>query len=197
MGRFNLINSVLNISAERYFRTAGDLFIYEGNYESALEMIEKTLEIDETNVKALVLKGDILFCLNDDLEALKSLNKAIDLDSGCAEAYISKAGVLDVLGKYRRALDNCDLALAKITAHIDYLLPTLCEQKIALLIRLRKYRQAQCFLKQCRTLLSSEDYEELSFGHQQWLDKQCRHRQNNETKTRRSHLKLLSSPANM
>ena len=35
----NFLTKVLNFSAERYLKTAGDLFIYEGDYESALHML--------------------------------------------------------------------------------------------------------------------------------------------------------------
>ncbi len=193
LGRFNLISKVLNFSAERYFRTAGDLFIYEGDYDSALNMVEKTLELDAENVRALVLKGDILFCLNEDLKALQALNKAIEINNTCAEAYISRAGVLDVLGKYRAALDSCDLALAQVDSSIDYLLPTLCDQKLSLLVRLKKYRQAQLFLKQCRRKMTDGDFEGLCYGYQSLLDSQCRTRKTEGSTSRKQHLRLVSS----
>jgi len=193
LGRFNLLNKVLNFSAERYFRTAGDLFIYEGDYESALNMVNKTLEIDANNVRALVLKGDILFCLNEDMKSLQTLNQAIAIDSGCVEAYISRAGVLDVLGRYRDALQSCDAALGEMTPSLDYLLPTLCDQKLSLLVRLKKYRQGQLFLRQCRSRLCDEDYEALCYAYQSVMDNHCRHRQTQANTQRRACFSVITS----
>ena len=53
------LTKVLNMSAERYLKTAGDLFIYEGDYASALHMVEKTLEIEPGDLRALVLRGPV------------------------------------------------------------------------------------------------------------------------------------------
>ncbi len=189
---FKLFNKVLNFSAERYFKTAGDLFIYEGDYEMALDMINKTLELEPDNTRALVLKGDILFCLNQDLEALTVLNKAIALDEKCAEGYISKAGVLDVLGKPREALQCCNRAMEFITRQNDYLLPTLIDQKLVLLVRLKKYREAQHLLNSATELLNPEDYNFLSSCYRPLLDRGFRHRGNVDDKARKLSLKIIN-----
>ncbi len=73
--QLQFLKNVLNMSAERYLRTAGDLFVYEGDYESALMMVDKTLAIQPEDTRALVLRGDILYCLNKDFEALSVFNK--------------------------------------------------------------------------------------------------------------------------
>lgn len=161
------LSKVLNISAERYLKTAGDLFIYEGNYESALLMVEKTLEITPEDVRALVLKGDILYCLNRDLEALDSFNKVLSLEPGSVEALISKAGVLDVLGKYREAAECCQQAFQLMKPHQAFLLPSLYEQNIILLLRLKKYRKAQFLLKNAENRLPKDEYQYLlgSYSH--------------------------------
>ena len=49
-----LLKKVLNFSAERYLKTAGDLFIYHSDYAGALEMVDKALTHDETDTRALV-----------------------------------------------------------------------------------------------------------------------------------------------
>ncbi len=192
MKHFNLLNKVLNFSAERYFKTAGDLFIYEGDYETALSMVDKTLELDPVNLRALVLKGDILFCLNKDLEALKVLTRALQVDSECAEAYISKAGVLDVLGKYREALACCDAATKYITTINQHLLPTLIDQQLMLLIRLKKFRRAQAILNEAITKLSPEDHDYLVICYASILSQFCKKRDRVREQAQNLELKVIN-----
>lgn len=173
---FGLLNKVLNFSAERYLKTAGDLFIYDGDYETALSMVDKTLDIEPNDTRALVLRGDILFCLNRDIEALQSFNLALKLNPLCAEAYISKASVLDILGKPREALDCCNKAFLLITRHNEYLLPSMFDQKIVLLTRLKKFREAQQLLVEAAEKLSTDDYNYLLSCYKNWIDRCCQER---------------------
>ncbi len=191
MKHFNLLNKVLNFSAERYFKTAGDLFIYEGDYETALSMVNKTLELDPQNIRALVLKGDILFCLNHDLEALKVLTRALKINPECAEAYISKAGVLDVLGKYREALACCTAATQYISASNRHLLPTLIDQQLILLIRLKKFRQARALLNESHLKLSSDEYEYLVACYATLLTHFCQTREQVRQKANKLALRVI------
>ena len=185
------LNKVLNISAERYLKTAGDLFIYDGDYESALMMVEKTLEIEPTDTRALVLRGDILYCLNRDEEALKTFNRVLELNPDSVEALISKAGVLDVLCKYREALVCCKLAMQKIRSHQSYLLPSLYEQYIVLLIRFKKARQAQTLLNSAEHRLPREEYEYLRGSYNHILDRLAKHRQVARAQARRLSMAVL------
>jgi tetratricopeptide (TPR) repeat protein len=182
------LSKVLNFSAERYLKTAGDLFIYEGEYESALYMVEKTLEIEPNDTRALVLKGDILYCLNRDLEALDTFNKALALNPACVEALISKAGVLDILGKYREAAECCQQAFQQMKPHQAFLLPSLYEQNIVLLLRLKKYRKAQNLLKSAEKHLQAEEYQSLLGGYSHILERLSKSRR--QAKARANKLSL-------
>ena len=165
-----LLKKVLNFSAERYLKTAGDLFIYHSDYAGALEMVDKALTHDETDTRALVLRGDILFCLNQDQEALASFNQALELNEELAEAYISKAGVLEVMGRYREALWCCQRAMTCITEDKSYLYPSLFDQQILLLIRLKRFRHAEQVLKQSSHKHKKKDYEYLSASYRGLID---------------------------
>ncbi len=188
----HLLNKVLNFSAERYLKTAGDLFIYDGDYETALSMVDKTLEIDADDTRALVLRGDILFCLNRDLEALQSFNRALKLNPLCTEAYISKASVLDILGKPREALECCNRAFLLITRQNEYLLPSLFDQKIVLLTRLKKYREAQQILQEASQRLSGEEYNYLVSCYKHWIDRCCQERYQVRQKADSLALKVIN-----
>ena len=181
---FNLLNKVLNFSAERYLKTAGDLFIYDGDYETALSMVDKTLEIEPHDTRALVLKGDILFCMNRDLEALQCFNKALKLNALCAEAYISKASVLDILGKHREALECCNRAFLLITRQNEYLLSSLFDQKLTLLLRLKRFREAQQLLQAAAESLSGDEHTYLLSCYKGLIERGCqdRHELRNKAK---------------
>lgn len=189
------LSKVLNFSVERYLKVAGDLFIYEGEYESALYMVEKTLEIDADDVRALVLKGDILYCLNRDLEALDSFNKALTIDSSSVEALISKAGVLDILGKYREAAECCQKAFHQMKPHQAFLLPSLYEQHIVLLLRLKKYRRAQLLLQTAENRLPQEDYQYLLGSYSHILERLAQNRRQARARAEKLSLEVIPTKA--
>lgn len=190
----NFLTKVLNFSAERYLKTAGDLFIYEGDYEAALELVEKTLEIEPADVRALVLRGDILYCLNRDNEALETFQKTLSIDPNCVEALISCAGVLDVLGKYRDSLECCVRAFQQIKPYQSYLLPSLYDQNIVLLLRLKKYRQARYLLKTAESRLPKEEYQYLLSCYSHILDRLSRDRYKAKAKAKQLSLEVVSAP---
>lgn len=150
-------NKIANIYVEKLIREASDNFSYNRDYELALEQVNQILTIDNNNVKALILKGDILFCMDEDDKALEHFEMAIHADPFCAEAHGSKAGVLDVLGKYKEALNHCDQAFKLITNKDKFLLPSLYDQKLTLLIRLRRFEEAQRVIIKALNILPEDD----------------------------------------
>lgn len=190
---FNLLDKVLNFSAERYLRTAGDLFIYDGDYESALAMVEKTLELEPSDLRALVLKGDILYCLSRDIEALQTFNQVLKLNPDYVEAHISKAGVLDALGKYREALSCCNKAFALMAKPLHYLLPSLYDQKLLLLLRLKKYREANQCLSQAEQAVNEDEYQYLLSCYREVLERCCQNRRQLRERASALSLKVIAT----
>lgn len=192
-----LFKKVLNFSAERYLKTAGDLFIYHSDYQGALGLVEKALDSEPYDTRALVLYGDILFCLNRDVEALQSLNEAIKLNPTLAEAYISKAGVLEVLGRHREALQCCRQALLYIDKRKEYLLPSLFDQEIVLLIRLKRFREAQRVLEKAQYYLDEDELDYLLSSYKGLLDGFCQKRYEAQGKAKRLSLQVLKGGASL
>lgn len=186
-----LFKKVLNFSAERHLKTAGDLFIYHSDYEGAMELVKKALAHDPEDTRALVLYGDILFCLNRDIDALNILNKALSLNNKLAEAYISKAGVLEVLGKFREALDCCKEALNHIKPDKRYLLSSLFYQQLVLLIRLKRFREAQRLLDRIHQYLDEEDVDYLNACYRGLLDQLCNKRQQIRERAKRLSIQVI------
>ncbi len=186
-----LLKKVLNFSAERYLKTAGDLFIYHSDYPGALTLVEKALASEPQDTRAWVLYGDILFCLNRDGEALHALNEALRLNPSLAEAYISKAGVLEVMGRYREALNCCRQALNHINEKRQYLLPSLFDQQVALLITLKRFREAQRVLDKAAQYLDDEELTYLYASYKGLLEQFCQRRQDTRRKAQRLSLSVI------
>jgi len=173
------IKKIFNIEAEKLVREASDNFIYFRDYETTLEQINRVLEIEPNHVKALILKGNIFFCIDKDDEALECFEKALGIDPFSAEAHGSKANTLDVLGKVKEAFACCEKAFKNLTLKDKDLLPSLYDQKIALLIKLKKYEEAKCTLKQCYRYLKTEDSFKIASFYRDAIDnllKEQKHR---------------------
>jgi tetratricopeptide (TPR) repeat protein len=155
-------------------------------------MVDKTLEIEPDDTRALVLRGDILFCLNRDVEALHAFNVALKTNPLCPEAYISKASVLDILGKPREALECCNKAFMLISRQKEYLLPSLFDQKIVLLTRLKRFREAQQLLTHASEQLTSDDHTYLISCYKTWVDRCCQERSQMRQRAKKLSLSVIS-----
>ena len=89
-----------NINA--YFNKALYYDINE-NYEKALNLYNKVLEIDEYYIEAYGNRGFVLYKLNKYDEAIKDCNKAIELDSKYWILYLNRAEI-----KFEFAKKNID-----------------------------------------------------------------------------------------
>jgi len=164
------IKKIFNIEAEKLVREASDNFIYFRDYETTLKQLTRVLEIEPDHVKALILKGNIFFCIDRDNEALECFEKALNLDPFSAEAHGSKANTLDVLGKVKEAFACCEKAFKNLTVKDKDLLPSLYDQKIALLIKLKRYEDAKLTLKQCYKYLKTEDSFKIASCYRDIID---------------------------
>ena len=164
------IKKIFNIEAEKLVREASDNFIYFRDYETTLKQLTRVLEIEPDHVKALILKGNIFFCIDRDNEALECFEKALNLDPFSAEAHGSKANTLDVLGKVKEAFACCEKAFKNLTVKDKDLLPSLYDQKIALLIKLKRYEDAKLTLKQCYRYLKTEDSFKIASCYRDIID---------------------------
>ena len=182
---------IFNLKVEKLIREASDNFVYYRDCETALEQINEALSIEPDHIKALILKGDILFCIDKDKEALEYFDKAINTNPYSAEAYGSKAGTLDVLGYQKEALQYCDKAFENITLKDRHLLPALYDQKIAILIRMKKYEEARLALKKCIKNLPEEDGGYLISCYQSLIELACKEKRRKIEKVNMISLKLV------
>jgi len=185
------VKRVYNLRVEKLIREANDNFVYYRDYEKALEQVNEVLSIEHDHIKALILKGDILFCIDRDKEALEYFDKAINADPGSAEAYGSKAGTLDILGHQKEALTCCQKALDNISLKDRELLPALYDQKIAILVRMKRFEEARESLKDCMKNLKDEDAGYLVSCYQDLIEASYREKKKKLEKVSKMSLRLV------
>ena len=185
------IKTLYNLRVEKLVREASDNFIYYRDCETALKQVNESLDLEPDHIKALILKGDILFCIDKDKEALEYFDKAINANPYSAEAYGSKAGTLDVLGHQKEALHCCEKAFENITLKERHLLPSLYDQKIAILVRMKKFEEAKEALKKCIKSLPEEDGTYLASCYQGLIESACKEKKRKLEKANMMSLKLV------
>ncbi|OGI00580.1 MAG: hypothetical protein A2Y25_07485 [Candidatus Melainabacteria bacterium GWF2_37_15] len=166
-----------NLKAEKLIRAANDNFVYFKDYEMALMQLQEVLTLDPDNAKAYILKGTIFFCLDELQTALDCFEKALLTDPYSVEAYSLKANVLDIKGNLKEALDSCDKAFINVTEKNQELLTSLYDQKLAILIRSKRYREAKETLRQCYTSLKEEDSSYIASCYRDVIDNLHRKRE--------------------
>lgn len=182
---------VYNLLVEKLVREASDNFIYFKEYETALKQLNEALNIESTHEKALILKGDILLCLDKDDEALECFERAILVNPYSSEAYGSKAGLLDILGRTKEALLYCEKAFEYMTLKNRHLLPSLYDQKISILLKIKKYEEARLALKKCVRSLSEEDGSYIALCYQGLIESSCKEKQRIREMVEKMSLKLV------
>ena len=169
----NPINSrkkLFNIKAEKLYRDACDLF-YLKNYEKSLSLLNEITLIDKTHAKAFLLTGDIkLLNEGNETEALDAYEKALMANPYSTQALGSKAYVLDILGRYEEAFENCEKAFTYANKTDNDQLSSLYDQKISLLCSLKKYNEADKVLHEAIGTLSEENSNYLKSCYSQQIN---------------------------
>ena len=148
---------IFNIRAEKLYREACEFF-YLKNYEQSLILLEEAIKLDKNHTKALLLMGDIkLLTEGNENEALDAYEKAILSNPYSTQALGSKAYVLDILGRFEEAFENCELAFKYANKNDNDQLSSLYDQKISLLCSLKKFDEAGKVLAEAIEVLSEEN----------------------------------------
>lgn len=178
---------VFNMRAEKIFREASDCF-YMKKYDMALDLLEQVVSLDKNHTKAFLLIGDINL-LNEgcETEALLAYEKAILSNPTSAQALGSKAYVLDILGRYDDALENCEKAFLCVNDKDNDQLSSLFDQKISLLCSLHKYDDASKVLNEAIRKLNEENANYIRSCYSQKINLQKK----SYEKSKQPNLKLI------
>ena len=188
---FSLKSDVLQLGAKRYLREASDLFVMEGQFEQALTVLEACLQDYPDHVAALTLRGDVLFCLGEEVEAVRSLDKALELKPNHAEALLSKAGVLETIGQPRKALEMNLQAEEALLPQQSYLMPVLLEQRLGLLLETKKVYQARWELNQAINKLDDAEYSKLNQVFRAKIETACTQRLETRARLKTMNLRAI------
>ena len=186
------INSLMQSSspaffeAERCYRQAQQLYLLEGDDQAALAAVDLALRVCPVKAKAMVLKAEILFSLGSYKTALSVIEDAIVARPGWAEPYLSKTNILAVLGRYSDANAACTEGMERVTEKSRYLMPSFIDQKISILLRLRRFREVTAMLNAASELLSDAEYAEVLNTYEKIL---AQHRP--PTKSSQAHLRIV------
>lgn len=148
---------LFNLKIEKLIREANDNFLYFKDYKAALALLDEILKEDDKFTKALILKGHILLCCDNEEQSLKYFKKAIESDIYSAEAYGSMAGTLYILGRIKEAFYYNQKAFENLHKKDKKMIPSLYEQKISMLIQMKKIDEADEMLNKSMKYLTDED----------------------------------------
>lgn len=108
-------NRIIRENNKQAYRGKGICYFYENEYEKAIEMFQKALEIsdlEEVNLDLLLYQADAQTKLGDYEEALKSYNKILEQKKNNADLYGKRAAIEKLLGKYDLAIKDYDKAIS-------------------------------------------------------------------------------------
>jgi len=80
-------------------------------YQEALKMFDKALELNPNHVRALTAKGAALIPLRRYQQAIQCYDSAIRIEPKLVVAWYNKGIALSKLGKYKEAIDSYDNAI--------------------------------------------------------------------------------------
>jgi tetratricopeptide (TPR) repeat protein len=73
------------------------------NFEKAIESCNRSLDINQNNMSALIIKANTLFLMKDTINAIAVFKKAMILDPNKIDAYYGLALILHLSGKDKEA----------------------------------------------------------------------------------------------
>lgn len=183
----NMGKKVFNIRAEKLFREANELF-YLKKYDEALDLLEQVVRIDKNHTKGLLLIGDIkLLTEGNEYDALAAYDKAILSNPTSTQALGSKAYILDILGRYEEAYENCEKAFLHANNNDNDQLSSLYDQKISLLCSMKKYDDASKVLNEALKVLNEDNANYIKSCYLQKINL----KKKSQNKAKQPNLKLI------
>lgn len=94
-----------------YLQQADKLLSKSNQYDQALHLYDKVIELDPNCVRAYLGKGKIFSRKGEYDQALQLYDKAIELDPNCARAYLGKGKVFSRKGEVDKEINAYDKAI--------------------------------------------------------------------------------------
>ena len=174
---------VADVRAEKLFREAEDDFFYFNNFDAAIEKIEKALTFVPKMLKALMMRANIYLLDGNFDDAMKYYELAQEVAPNNPNVLAALANIYELNSQNEKALIYVDKALNALHSKYNPLNKALIDLKITILIKQKKYLQAQLIINQSKSFLSLEDYRDIYVNNnsilKQKLELQRKIKQNN------------------
>jgi len=143
---FFLIFNFTNVNAtqtevDELLKNAYEIALMQ-NYEEAIIIYDKILEIDPTNTKGLSYKAASLAAIGELSDALVLVNKALEIDPENVDALNNKGMILGMMKNYEEALIYLDKVIEIDPENVNAL-----NNKGAALTSLNRYEEALIYLQ--------------------------------------------------
>lgn len=114
-----------------------DFNIQEGNWEEALENMNKAIELDAYNSSYYYQRGNLKFNLEDLQGALADINKALELNPNIAKYYMARGAVKAMYNNFMGAFEDINKAIELDENNSSYYI-----SRASIKIVLRSYNSA-------------------------------------------------------
>ncbi len=101
----------LTSADQEALRSRAIFFVGHKKYEEALKDLEQLLRVDPKNELVVQLKGETLFMLKRNAEAMRTFDQAVQLRPGSAFPYVNRARIRAEQNDTKGALEDLDTAL--------------------------------------------------------------------------------------
>lgn len=152
---------IADVRAERLFREAEDDFFYFNKINEAIEKLEKALNFAPRMIKALLMRANISLIEGNLEEAFNFYLKAeiyapqnVKILSGIANLY-------EMQNQNEKALEYIEKAFEVGVSKYSPLNKALVDLKLSILIKQKKYLEAQKIINKAKSFLVKEDFAEI------------------------------------
>ena len=105
------------------YNLLGTIYQKQGNLNSAMAAIKKSIQFDSTNYRTYLIEASIYKDMKKSEEAVNSINKSISLNENDSESYLSLGIIYKDKGEYKKALEytkkSIQLEAGNIKAYIN------------------------------------------------------------------------------
>lgn len=152
---------ITDVRAERLFREAEDDFFYFNKIDSAIEKIEKALVFSPGMIKALLMRANIAVIEGNIDLALEFYKRAEGFAPQNVKVLAGLANIYEMNNENTKAFEYIEKALNIGVSQYSPLNKALLDLKFTVLIKQKKYLEAQKIINKSRYVLSEEDFREL------------------------------------
>lgn len=155
---------IVDIRAEKLFREAEDDFFYFGKINDAIEKLEKALMFSPQMIKALLMRANIDVIEGALESALGFYLLAETYSPDNVKVLAGLANIYEMKGQNDKALEYIEKAFDVGFSKFSPLNKVLIDLKFTVLVKQKKYLEAQRIIEKSKYVLSENDFREIQLS---------------------------------